>query len=147
MQVKLFFSHEENMPYFTWSPSYSVGVKELDTQHQAMIEIINRLHEAMRTGKGTSELGGIFSEMVKYAQFHFTSEEKILTSAMYPDFRKQKAEHDGFIKKHMEYEKQFKAGKLALSIEVLDFLRNWWTGHIQGEDMKYAPYLKAKGIA
>jgi hemerythrin len=27
--------------------------------------------------------------------------------------------------------------------DVLVFLKDWWLGHIQGEDKKYAPYLQA----
>jgi hemerythrin len=135
------------MAYFTWSSIYSVGNHEMDSQHKVLIDLINRMHEAMRTGKGSSELGGIFKEMVNYAQFHFSAEEKLLITAAFPDYAKQKAEHDSFIKKQKDFEAQYKAGKLALSIEVLNFLREWLTGHIQVEDKKYSPYLKAKGLS
>jgi hemerythrin len=134
------------MAFFTWKPTYTVGIKDMDTQHQAMINIINKLYDAMKSGKGSQELGTIISEMVDYTHFHFSSEEKVLAAAGYPELAKQKAEHAAFIRRVNEFQNQFKQGKLALSVEVLGFLKEWWSGHIQGEDKKYSIFLNDKGI-
>jgi hemerythrin len=134
------------MPYFAWVPEYSVGVKELDNQHQTMVGILNRLHEAMKVGKASDELLGVITEMVNYTKFHFTSEEKILTAAGYPAFAKQKAEHEAFVKKVLDFQSRYNTGKLTLSIEVISFLKEWWSGHILGEDKKYSAYLNSKGV-
>ncbi len=135
------------MPFFTWNPSYSVGVKEMDNQHQAMIDIINRLHEAMRTGKGSQEAGTIVTEMINYAKFHFAAEEKILADHSYPGHLSQKTKHNGFLKKALDFQDQYQKGKIGLSIEILNFLKDWWGGHILGDDQKYGPYLNQKGIS
>jgi hemerythrin len=135
------------MPFFDWVPSYSVGVKELDTQHQKLIGILNQLHDAMKTGKGAQELGGIIQEMVNYTQFHFGAEEKILSSAAYPDYLKQKSEHAAFNRKSLDFQAQYQQGKLAMSVDVLNFLKTWWVTHIQVEDQKYAEHLKKKGLS
>jgi hemerythrin len=134
------------MPFFNWSDEYSVGVAEMDSQHQVMVEIINRLHDAMRAGKGSVELKGIIAEMVKYTDFHFSSEEKLLQANHYPELTKQKAEHAGFERKVAEFQEQVVSGKLAMSIEVLNFIKSWWTNHIQGEDQKYSAHLAKKKI-
>jgi hemerythrin len=135
------------MPFITWSASFSVGVKELDAQHEHMIGILNRLNDAMRSGKGSQEVGPIINEMVTYAQFHFTAEEKILAANAYPAMTKQRAEHASFNRKAADFQTDFQKGKLALSIQVMDFLKKWWEGHIMSEDMKYAEYLNKKGVA
>jgi hemerythrin len=134
------------MAFFTWKQTYSVGVKEMDAQHQKMVDIINRLHDAMLGGQGSKELGSIIQEMVAYTQFHFASEEKILSANTYPGFVAQKAEHEAFTKKVIEFDAQFKSGKLALSVEVLNFLKDWWADHIQVQDKKYMTFLNNKGI-
>ncbi len=135
------------MPFFTWNASFSVGVKEMDAQHQKLVEMINRLHDAMRSGKGSQELGPILYELVDYSTFHFSAEEKLLTTHGYPALLTQKGEHDGFTKKVKGYREQYQQGKMVLSIEVLNFLKDWLAHHIQVEDKKYGSYLNGKGIS
>ena len=114
----------------------------MDAQHKKMMGIINQLHEAMLAGKASHEIGLIINEMVDYAQYHFSSEEKLLTTLGYPALNTQKMSHNGFVKKVKEFQSEFEHGKLALSVEVLDFQKDWWSKHILGEDMKYGPYIK-----
>jgi hemerythrin-like metal-binding protein len=135
------------MPFFTWNASFSVGVKEMDAQHQKLVEMINRLHDAMRSGKGSQELGPILYELVDYSIFHFSAEEKLLTTNGYPALLTQRGEHDGFTKKVKGYQEQYQQGKMVLSIEVLNFLKDWLAHHIQVEDKKYGPFLNGKGIS
>ena len=134
------------MPLITWNSSFSVNVAEMDAQHQALIEIINQLHDAMRNGKASQEVNTFVDKMVDYAQRHFKEEEKILAANRYPAFAKQKAEHDAFIVKALEFKRDVSQGKITTSVHVSNFLRDWWTGHIQGEDKQYGSYLNSKGI-
>jgi hemerythrin len=134
------------MPYFTWQSSYSVGNKELDAQHQKLIEMINHLHDAMKAGRGSTELSAIFIDMANYTQSHFSAEERILSANTYPSLGKQKIEHNAFTKKLLEYQEQYRQGKMAMSIEVLNFLKDWLTNHILVEDMKYSSFLAQKGV-
>ncbi|MGI6102630.1 MAG: hypothetical protein ACOYET_09155 [Bacillota bacterium] len=39
------------MALIQWSDELSVGVRELDAQHQRLIQMINELNEAMLQGK------------------------------------------------------------------------------------------------
>jgi len=34
----------------------------------------------------------------------------------------------------------------VLSLEVMNFLKDWLMNHIQGSDKKYGPYLNSHGI-
>jgi len=40
------------MALFDWNDQLSVGVAEIDKQHQELVKLINDLHEAMREGAG-----------------------------------------------------------------------------------------------
>jgi hemerythrin-like metal-binding protein len=118
----------------------------MDSLHQALMEVINHLHDAMREGKGSAELGKIITEMVNYAQYHFTTEDKHLSRNGYPNLRSQKAGHDGYPKKVKEFQRQLQQGKMALSLEGLNFQKEWWLKHFQGEDKMYVPFLNGKGV-
>jgi hemerythrin len=55
-------------------------------------------------------------------------------------------EHDGFVKKAVEFKKSFDAGNSMISVEVLNFLSNWIKNHILVNDKKYPEFLNSKGI-
>ena len=134
------------MPLIDWSSEMSVNVMVMDSQHKMLIEIINQLHEAMLAQKGKQEVGLALDRMMDYTQRHFKDEERILAANQYPLFGRQKSEHDAFILKVQEFKSDFQQGKLALSIQVITFLKNWLINHIQGEDKKYGVFLNSKGI-
>ena len=135
------------MPFFSWNPTYSVGVAELDKQHKVLFDLINKLYDAMQVGQGSKEVGNVITEMINYTQFHFTAEEKYLTTYKYIELGKQKASHEGFVKKVKDFQSQYQQGKLAISIEVMNFLRDWLVTHIQVEDKKYSAFLNSKGVS
>jgi hemerythrin len=35
---------------FAWSEKYSVNIQEIDNQHRRLIEMVDKLHTAMRQG-------------------------------------------------------------------------------------------------
>ena len=37
----------------------------------------------------------------------------------------------------------FEAGKVLLSVDLMNFLRDWLTSHILKSDKRYAPFMKA----
>ena len=64
------------MALIQWNNDLSVNVKEIDTQHQNLIRMINELFDAMKVGKGTEVLGKIFLQLTNYTKTHFQTEEK-----------------------------------------------------------------------
>jgi hemerythrin len=50
------------------------------------------------------------------------------------------------VKQAEDLQSRFNSGESALSIETLDFLKNWLTIHIQCTDKKYSNHLNAAGI-
>ncbi|MBA4383489.1 MAG: hemerythrin [Anaerolinea sp.] len=126
------------MAFLAWKAEYSVGNEKLDQQHQMLVELINKLHEAMKAGKAGKEIGLIVDEMVEYTKFHFGTEEKLMAEKNYIGLATQKNEHSTFIKKTVEFQNEVNSGKLAVSLDVLNFLKDWLTNHILISDMKYS---------
>jgi hemerythrin len=129
-----------------WDDSLSVGIGEIDTQHKALVRMIGDLHEAMRAGKGKHQIEPILKGLEEYAVEHFGFEESLLEKHKYPGYLNHRKEHDAFVQKVMDFGEQFRADKVALTNEVMDFLKNWLVGHIKGIDKKYGPYLNERGV-
>lgn len=130
------------MAFIDWESRYSVGHNEIDQQHRQLIDMINKLHTAMKSGQGSREAGAIVEEMVNYSKFHFETEENLMKVYGFIGLLTHKAEHAAFIKQAGDFQTQFAAGKVSLSIDILNFLKEWLTKHILGTDSKYSPMFK-----
>jgi hemerythrin-like metal-binding protein len=135
------------MSILNWSDALSVNIKELDQQHQCLIEIINKLHDSMKSGKGDSVIGPILSDLLSYTQFHFSTEEKYFQQFAYPHGLMHKKQHNDLTKKAKDLKVDFDKGKITISIEVMNFLKDWLKDHILGSDKQYAPFLNSKGLS
>ncbi len=134
------------MAFINWTDSLSVGVSEMDNQHKRLIAMINDLNEAMMMGKGKEALGKILSGLITYTQTHFTAEEKYFEKYNYPLAPSHRREHATFVKKVSEVKAAFDAGKLSVTVETMNFLRDWLKNHIMGTDQKYTQFFNEKGL-
>jgi hemerythrin-like metal-binding protein len=131
---------------FPWSNTYSVHIGIIDMQHKNLVNIVNDLHQAMVAGYGKQKLGKILSHLVEYTQGHFKTEEHFMESQNYPEYAVHKAEHDHLTKTVLDFQDKFQKNEIGLTVEVMDFLKNWLGQHILGSDKKYAPFLNAHGV-
>ncbi len=134
------------MALLEWSDKYSVNIKEMDEQHKKLFNMINELHDAMKGGRGKEALGGIFTGLIQYVGTHFAAEERLMSAHAYAGYVAQKAEHDKLIKRALELQKNFQEGAPVVTVEVMNFLKDWLQTHILGSDKKYGPFLNGKGV-
>jgi hemerythrin len=134
------------MALIAWNEGFSVGVGDIDKQHQQLIRMINDLNDAMKAGKGKEALTQIVKRLADYTVGHFGTEEKHFDHFNYPDKLNHKKAHAEFISKVSEFQQGLESGKVALSIQVMNFLSDWLKTHIQGVDKKYAPFFASHGL-
>lgn len=67
-----------------WDPSLSVGVKQIDEQHQELFRRVNELVDAMHRGRSQAQLGEMLSFLSVYVVQHFGAEEKLMSERWYP---------------------------------------------------------------
>jgi methyl-accepting chemotaxis protein len=126
-----------------WNESLSVGVLEMDRQHQRLVRLLNNLHRAMLSKPGQEVAKGVVAELVAYTKEHFTSEEALMAEYNYPDLGAHKKEHNAFVAKIDDFQKAFTAGQLRVTmVEIMAFLEDWLTRHITGSDRQYGRHIK-----
>lgn len=131
---------------FPWSDTYSVRIGVIDMQHKNLVNIVNELHQAMGAGQGKDKLGQVLANLIKYTQTHFATEEKFMESRGYPDYAQHKCEHDRLTATVVEFQRKFQRNEVALTVDIMGFLKDWLVKHIQGCDKKYVPFLNAQGV-
>ena len=134
------------MALFIWKDAYSVGVDYFDRQHKKLVAMLNDLHDAMRIGKGAEAMGRVFETLVEYTAYHFGDEEKAMAKYGYPELEEHREEHVLLTEKVLEYKKKFDGKQLLVSIELLEFLKNWLSHHIMETDKRYGPELAGKDL-
>jgi hemerythrin len=134
------------MALFEWSNDYSVGIAEIDAQHQRLVAMLNQLSDAMRSGKGSQVLDRVLGDLVAYTGTHFATEERLMQANGYPDFPRHKREHDQLTAQVLDLQQSLRAGSAVLSVDLLHFLKDWLTQHILGSDKRYGPFLQGRGV-
>lgn len=134
------------MPLLNWTNALSVGIKEIDDQHQKLVEIINKLYDEMKAGKGKSVLGRLLIELSDYTLVHFSTEEKYFKKFGYPMSSSHIIEHQSFVSKVNNFRKDFESGRESITLDIMNFLSNWITTHIKGTDKKYTRFFQEKGL-
>jgi hemerythrin len=129
-----------------WSDKYHVGIAFADVQHKQLVDIINRLHQALVEGKGRVVIGKTLDELIRYTQAHFAVEEKVLQSCGYPDFMAHHSEHERLAYSILELYQKLMGNETGLTAPAVAFLKDWLTEEILDVDLKFAPFLKGKGV-
>ena len=138
------------MSQIQWDEKLSVGIREIDDQHKELIKMINRLDEAVADGSWTKKvvtLSDVLLEMVAYLDYHFSTEEKYMIEYDYPDYDDHRDAHLTFVRDVTDFTEAFRNGKKGLSVEILDYLKEWYLSHITSVDAKYGSYLRDRGLA
>ena len=134
------------MSLFVWEDKYKVGIAELDRQHKTLIGLINKLYDAMKEGHGKDVLKAILDDLFEYAKYHFGTEEKYFSKYNYINKLEQIKAHTEFKNTVVEFKNKLDAGNVFISIELMNFLKEWLSTHIMESDKQYGKFLNEKGV-
>jgi len=124
-----------------WTEKNNLGVPIIDEQHRGIVSTINSFHCFIQEGHGEEALKPTLIILEQYTSIHFRTEEALMKEAGYPDLEDHILLHHGLMKRTKEIVRgaaSYKEPEITLK-----FLKEWWLGHINMEDRKYAPYVKA----
>ncbi len=128
------------MAYITWQDGYSVGLADIDFQHQKLVEIINDLHASLETNDPLG-IRSTFDALVNYILFHFGYEESNFVEKGFPDSDAHKRAHFLFIEKILHLRDQLENGDVNVGANMLLFLKRWLMTHIQVSDREMADWI------
>ncbi|MCG8615311.1 MAG: bacteriohemerythrin, partial [Desulfobacterales bacterium] len=89
----------------------------------------------------------ILTELTEYTVFHFGFEEEQFDRFGYPETTAHKKVHQELVAQVSAFGKEFSEGKASVTMDLMDFLKDWLKNHIMKTDMAYAPFLKEKMAA
>ena len=129
-----------------WTEEFSVNVKLFDMQHRRYVRLIARLEAAMSQGNAAAELAEILADLVDCMKEHFASEEAVMKAYEFPWRDHHALAHRQFGAELDILQARYASGEAALSVELLDHLRQWLERHVLGTDRMYTEHLNAHGM-
>jgi hemerythrin len=129
-----------------WTSSFSVNHPQLDQEHQALFHALNQFYTGIQNSVPKERMYKLIEDLLKYAKTHFDNEEKHMEAIKFPGLEKHKQEHRAFESKTSDFYSKYKSGKLLMSVEITNFIKDWITHHIKTQDYQYARFGAAKAI-
>lgn len=128
-----------------WRDEMSVCNKVVDTDHQYLIEIINRIEQSLKT-RNRLELNKQLGNLTQYSQVHFEREERIALAAGYTQVPGLNKSHLSLMFSLNQVRTEFNEAGESWSPEAAEhftlFLRNWLIDHVIKEDLLIKPFLQ-----
>lgn len=133
----------------TWNDSLKLGIASVDDQHRRLLDLINRLDEAVALGHAPDTITELLDDLIDYTRYHFDEEEKLMQQSNFEEalFASHKNEHRQFVETIVEARNQKPDNASFLLHHLLDFLFDWLYRHILGTDKKMADRILGKPIS
>ncbi|MBN1971569.1 MAG: bacteriohemerythrin [Candidatus Delongbacteria bacterium] len=130
------------MAYIEWEESFLTGIPEIDSQHKALVMILNKHYENMQK-KDLKHLLLTIERLENYAKVHFEEEEFYFMESSFPEKMSHRMEHQNFIIRVADLKGKILKLKEydSTADEVFKFLSDWLVKHIKVVDKLYLPYL------
>ena len=131
-----------------WTSTLSVGVPELDAQHQELFRRIDRLLTAV-LHQDRSEAERLLTWLKGYVRDHFAAEERLMVEVEYPDAERHVQEHREFARRLAQVDADFTAqGPTAAVVFALEQQAvGWLKDHVYFTDVALGRYVHARQVS
>jgi hemerythrin len=124
-----------------WDESLSVDGGEIDEDHRRLVDLFNILSLAVEEGDAAEYIDAVLEELVSCTIWHFRHEERLMLMYKYDGIEAHKDEHNDLIDSVRELQQKFHKENRLLTNEDIEYLEDWLTQHILGQDMRLGFYL------
>lgn len=131
------------MALIEWTSNHSVGVEEMDCQHQKLALLVNQYQDVIHAGKSNDVAAGILRQIAADTQAHFVAEEQLMAQYGYPDLAMHKKFHADLIVQVGRMVDKLTNGEMVSPARVAAFLKDWLNNHILGTDKLYGQFIAA----
>ena len=125
----------------------TIGIDEIDKQHQELLDRMELLRDYMRRGQSKAAIAATLKFLASYVVEHFATEVKYMQQYDYPDILLHKAEHETFIRDFTAFKEKFTAlqeqgeSTTFLGVDIVRKLNSWFMNHIETVDKKMGVFL------
>lgn len=128
------------MNHIKWDQSFEIGHERIDLEHRVFFNLLESLDKAFEANKPTALILRLLTEIEKYAEFHFYSEETIMLECGYPELERQQQQHHALLQELADKIDEFKTDRCS-GFFLPGFLFEWLVLHTSREDRKLSRFI------
>lgn len=123
-----------------WKESYSVGVPAVDHEHRELIDLVNRLYDALISRPRPDDVSVAFGDLFRAISAHFALEERFMREHHYDQTAEHKEDHERLLDELRDIMDAHEAAEgQADDAAVQAFADNveaWFTNHFRTHDAR-----------
>ncbi len=125
------------MTLIAWRQEFETGIPDVDHEHRELVELINRLHEALVAGATKEEVARFLGEVFAKISAHFALEETIMRKHRYDEYAEHKADHEKLLDDLRDIMDAHAADAYFDYREALSSaVRDWFIDHFKTKDAR-----------
>ena len=124
------------MARIQWKPEYSVGIEAVDHEHQELIDLVNRIHDALEAGRPVDEVEEVFGDLFRAISSHFALEEKFMREHGYDQLSEHKAEHEHLLDELRDIMDDYREGRAGPADRLTGVVEAWFADHFKTHDAR-----------
>ncbi len=109
-----------------------------DTQHRAMMDLINDLDAAVVASVDPEVKAKVFSDLVAVTVHHFATEESLFREIHYPEADRHTAWHHKLRKELAVLASDVASGRRQVDMDLIHWLEGWFVNHVMDGDRPFA---------
>ncbi len=129
------------MVLIEWKDEFSVGVPDVDHEHQKLITLINDLHNAMSSDSRDVTVMDFLGEIYAHVSAHFALEEKIMRERKYDQYAEHKAEHEALLDQLRDIMDNYEENATFSDEAFATVVEKWFTEHFRTRDARLHKHL------
>lgn len=129
------------MALIEWRDEFSVGVPDVDHEHQELIGLINELHAAISSSDNAYSVLDFLGEIYAHVSAHFALEEKIMRERKYDHYAEHKADHEDLLDELRDIMDDYEENAWFSDDEFALAVGKWFSEHFRTRDARLHKHL------
>lgn len=129
------------MKLVKWKDEFSLGIPEIDFEHQELIQLINELLIKISESDISDETSDYLGEIFARISSHFALEEKIMRERNYDQLQDHKSDHDRLLDEIREIMDDYSDQTEIDTDRFVERLDHWFSDHFRTKDARLHRHL------
>jgi hemerythrin len=124
------------MSLIEWKDEFNLGIEDVDTDHRALIELINAMHDSVSAAADRATLVEGVTRIYDLVAMHFADEEAYMRETRYMAYAEHKEDHEILLDDLRDIIDQVRSDGGYAEARLSADLEYWFSQHFRTHDAR-----------